>query len=136
MLKKKTQCTLPGVCYLQDGCGGPRDSVAAMQQALNATGRDIVYSINSPKAQVNVTNPSYANLWRTTPDTSNTYVSMLNTALINNNATAIVSGAPGAWNDADVHASQPQHSRRTRLQQSTKCQHVFRYADARSWQLF
>lgn len=44
----------------------------------------------------------YANLWRTTPDTSNTYESMLTTALVNNNATQIVPGATGAWNDADM----------------------------------
>ena len=87
-----------------------------MQRALNATGREIVYSINSPGGQVNVTNPAFANLWRTTPDTSNTYVSMLNTALINNNATALVSGAPGAWNDADVSTAQPAHCHASNLQ--------------------
>jgi len=73
-----------------------------MHAALNATGRPMVVSINSPGGQVNTTNPAYANLWRTTPDTSNTYESMLTTAITNNNATQIVSGAVGAWNDADM----------------------------------
>ena len=39
---------------------------------------------------------------RTTGDVSNTYESMLDRALTNNNATQIVSGARGAWNDADM----------------------------------
>ena len=72
-----------------------------MNKALNATKRPIVYSINSPSPQVNATNPHYANLWRTTPDTSNTYVSMLTTAVTNNNATLTVSGTRSAWNDAE-----------------------------------
>ena len=41
-------------------------------------------------------------VFRTTGDVSNTYESMLDRALTNNNATQIVSGARGAWNDADM----------------------------------
>jgi alpha-galactosidase len=80
-----------------------------MQEALNRTGRPIVYSINSPEGQVNTTNPSYANLWRTTGDTSNTFTSMLSTAWNNNNATHIVSGSTGAWNDADMLGKPCEH---------------------------
>jgi hypothetical protein len=50
-----------------------------MQRALNATGRPIVYSINN---EVNATNPGLANMWRTTPDTSNTFASMIKTAMV------------------------------------------------------
>jgi len=62
---------------------------------------------------VNTTLANDASLWavfsrrqrcvfRTTGDVSNTYESMLDRALTNNNATQIVSGARGAWNDADM----------------------------------
>ena len=92
-----------GVDYLKfDGCGGPRPSVVAMQAALNNTGRPMTYSINSPSPQVNATNPTYANMWRTTPDTSNTYASLMTTAWLNDNATHTVKQARGAWNDADM----------------------------------
>ena len=87
------------VDYLKfDGCSGPKSSISAMRAALNATGRSITYSINNG---VQVSNRDQANLWRTTPDISNTYDSMIWTAMYNNNATKIVSGQPGAWNDAD-----------------------------------
>ena len=95
-----------GVDYLKfDGCGGPRSSVAAMQIALNDTGRPMTYSINSPGGQVNVTNPRYSNSWRTTPDTSNTYLSLMTTAWLNNNATLTVQQSKGAWNDAGTTSS-------------------------------
>lgn len=70
-----------------------------MKLALNKTGRPIVYSINNG---VEANNTEEANVWRTTPDTSNTYTSMIWTAMVNNNATGIVKGQPGAWNDADM----------------------------------
>lgn len=98
LLKK---VAVPSCAWQSDGCGGPRSSVVAMNAALNATKRPIVYSINSPGSQVNATNPQFANLWRTTPDTSNTYVSMLTTAVTNNNATLTVTGSKSAWNDAE-----------------------------------
>ena len=51
---------------------------------------------------VQANNSDLTNLWRTTPDTSNTFPSMIWTAMVNNNATQIVSGKHGAWNDADM----------------------------------
>ena len=89
------------VDYLKfDGCAGPKSSIEAMRKALNQTGRPIVYSINNG---VDATNAANANLWRTTPDTSNTYESMIWTAMVNNNAsTQILSGQRSAWNDADM----------------------------------
>jgi alpha-galactosidase len=71
-----------------------------MKVALNETGRAMVYSINNG---VQASNTKEANLWRTTPDTSNTYPSMIWTAMVNNNAsTQVVAGRAGAWNDADM----------------------------------
>ena len=86
--------------YLKfDGCAGPKSSIAAMKKALNATGRPVVYSINNG---VQANNSEETNLWRTTPDTSNTFPSMIWTAMVNNNATQIVAGKPGAFLDADM----------------------------------
>lgn len=83
-----------------DGCAGPRSSTPAMRDALNRTGRHIVYSINNG---VYANNTQAANLWRTTPDISNTYGSMLDRAMVNNNRSAVAGGArPGGFNDPDM----------------------------------
>ena len=49
-----------------DGCGGPFASVLGMRNALNATGRPIVYSVHGNVAQGEMTTDQ-ANVWRTGP---------------------------------------------------------------------
>jgi len=59
----------------------------------------ITYSINNGVVASNRRN---ANLWRTTPDTDNTFADMIFTAMVNNNRSRVAPGIPGAWNDADM----------------------------------
>ena len=88
------------VDYLKfDGCSGPKSSILAMNKAIKQAGRPMVYSINNG---ISASNADLTNMWRTTGDVSNTYSSRMNRAAKNNNATAVVSGRKGAWNDADM----------------------------------
>eukprot|EP01047_Picozoa_sp_COSAG01_P053006 COSAG01_NODE_5637_length_4126_cov_12.068041_5_plen_277_part_01 len=84
-----------------DGCGGPPDSVKPMRDALNATGRPIVYSVHSSVEQ-GVMDVSLANMWRTGPDIGASYEQALDRALITNNVSTYLPGAPGGWNDPDM----------------------------------
>lgn len=77
-----------------DGCGHIASSYPDMRDALNATGRPIVYSIHG---LIGV--PAVANLWRTTGDISNSWESIVQRALDNDNNRA--SASPGSWNDPD-----------------------------------
>jgi alpha-galactosidase len=74
-----------------------------MGAALAATGRPIVYDVNDTNWQtdkISTWGARTANLWRTTGDISNTYVSMVQhfTGNVRNYAHA----GPGAWNDPDM----------------------------------
>lgn len=97
-----------GVDYLKyDNCnnqGVPAEErYGAMGEALEATGRDIVYSIcewgdNEPwtgwAAEVG------GDLWRTTFDISDTYASML--SIFKENVELAEYAGPGGWNDPDM----------------------------------
>jgi len=89
------------VDYLKfDGCAGPKSSIVAMKDALSKLSRPVLYSINNG---LNVTNKDNTNMWRTTPDTDNTFSSMIGTAMTNdNNSKTFGLGQRGAWNDADM----------------------------------
>jgi hypothetical protein len=84
-----------------DGCGGPPASVKPMRDALNATGRPIVYSVHSSVEQ-GVMDVSLANMWRTGPDIGASYEQALDRALITNNVSTYLPGARGGWNDPDM----------------------------------
>ena len=81
------------VDYLKhDGCGQTASSYPGMRDALNQSGRPIVYSIHGPTDV-----PGVANLWRTTGDISNDWASIVSRALTNDRHWA--SASPGSWND-------------------------------------
>lgn len=94
-----------GVDYLKyDDCGEVNlQSYAkfqAMRNALNKTGRPMVYSYE-PHVTVPISWPTYiGNAWRTGHDIGSKYESMFSDLTINN-AWANV-GGPGSWNDADM----------------------------------
>jgi alpha-galactosidase len=90
-----------------DGCGGPFESVEPMRDALRASGRPIVYSVHS-SVEKNVMNASLANMWRTGPDIGASYEQVLDRAMISNNVSKYLGGAPGGWNDP-VSTQQPAH---------------------------
>lgn len=72
-----------------------------MAQALQATGRPIVYSIcewgwrDAPSWA-----PAISNMWRTTRDITDSYASML--SIVKQNATLAAAAHPGAFNDPDM----------------------------------
>ncbi|TAM69552.1 MAG: glycoside hydrolase family 27 protein [Microbacteriaceae bacterium] len=72
-----------------------------MAQALQATGRPIVYSIcewgwrDAPSWA-----PAISNMWRTTRDIADSYASML--SIVKHNATLASAAHPGAFNDPDM----------------------------------
>ena len=72
-----------------------------MRDALRATGRPIVYSIHyEPELPVQDWYPKVANLWRTTPDIFDSWMSVAGITMMN-----IPQGKyakPGAWNDPDM----------------------------------
>eukprot|EP00039_Didymoeca_costata_P014372 m.231316 g.231316 ORF g.231316 m.231316 type:complete len:408 (+) comp16006_c1_seq9:28-1251(+) len=85
-----------GVDYLKhDGCDSKPSSYTDMRDALNKTGRHIYYSIHGPKAV-----GSIANCWRTTGDIDNTWESMYDRAIENDQYAA--SASPGSFNDPDM----------------------------------
>ena len=101
-----------GVDYLKyDLCQGQPSSFAVMRDALRATGRPIVYSINPgngsgcpPTGPTTSTCgldlPSIANLWRIGFDINASWSSI--TGLIDQDAPLAAYAGPGHWNDADM----------------------------------
>jgi alpha-galactosidase len=101
-----------GVDYLKyDLCEGQPSSFAVMRDALRATGRPIVYSINPgngsgcpPTGPTTSTCgldlPSIANLWRIGFDINASWSSI--TGLIDQDAPLSAYAGPGHWNDADM----------------------------------
>jgi alpha-galactosidase len=98
-----------GIDYLKyDLCQGNRGSFATMRDALAATGRPIVYSINPgngaddvcPPNTCSLNLPSLANLWRIGFDINASWASV--TSLIDQDAPLYSYAAPGHWNDPDM----------------------------------
>jgi alpha-galactosidase len=101
-----------GIDYLKyDLCQGQLSSFAVMRDALRATGRPIVYSINPgngsgcpPTGPTTSTCgldlPGTANLWRIAFDISATWSSI--TGLIDQDTPLSPYAGPGHWNDADM----------------------------------
>jgi alpha-galactosidase len=95
-----------GVDYLKyDNCNNEgldaRERYTIMRDALEATGRDIVYSIcewgqNDPW----LWGADVGHLWRTTGDIAPNYASMSNIA--RHNLTLAEHAGPGHWNDPDM----------------------------------
>ncbi len=104
-----------GVDYLKyDRCTATKEEVeskfALMRDALIATGRPIVYSINPDGATGTKPWSTYANLWRTTPDIDPVWkkgiaqgwwsVGILD--IIDINAAKAADASVGRWNDPDM----------------------------------
>ncbi len=105
-----------GVDYLKyDLCTGQRSSFAVMRDALRATGRPIVYSINPgngpgdlcpPNAKppdgssCGLDLPNVANMWRIGFDINASWSSI--TGLIDQDAPLSRYAGPGHWNDPDM----------------------------------
>ncbi len=101
-----------GVDYLKyDDCGGPLSGFAPMRDALRATGRPIVYSINPYNG--NTCDPtgahtstcgldllSIANIWRIGADIKATWGDI--TRLIDIDASLSAYAGAGHWNDPDM----------------------------------
>ena len=95
-----------GIDYVkEDWCNtsglDPQTQYTVMRNALNATGRAIVFSLcdwgaNSPW----VWGPSTGNLWRTTGDIQDNWNSMLSN--LDSSSQHASSAGPGAWNDPDM----------------------------------
>ncbi|MDQ1752195.1 MAG: alpha-galactosidase [Pseudonocardiales bacterium] len=94
-----------------DNCGTTTDTSSTQAQyiaryttmadALNASGRKIVYSVcewgnYSPADWA----PAISNMWRTTDDITDSYASML--SIVRQNAQLASAAKPGAWNDPDM----------------------------------
>ena len=88
----------------EDSCNAPGDhptafkQYGAMRDGLNATGRPIVYSVHGAVAQGEMTT-QLANFWRTGPDIGASYEQFIDRALIANNVSMYLPGAPGGWNE-------------------------------------
>jgi alpha-galactosidase len=98
-----------GMDYLKyDLCQGNRNSFATMRDALRATGRSIVYSINPGNGADDVCPPStcsldlasIANMWRIGFDINASWASV--TSLIDQDAPLYSYAGPGHWNDPDM----------------------------------
>jgi alpha-galactosidase len=96
-----------GVDFLKyDLCNGERSSFATMRDALRATGRPIVYSVNPGDGSGYPQNTpgwdpiSIANMWRFAPDISASYGSV--TSILDLDAPFFGLAGPGHWNDADM----------------------------------
>ena len=97
-----------GVDYLKyDWCNADHDGVTrqagftTMRQALDASGRPIVFSIHDkPETPVVSWRAPVANLWRTTRDIHDNWESMIGIA--NTNAALAAGAGPGHWNDPDM----------------------------------
>lgn len=88
-------------CYADRDGADRRDAFIRMRDALDATGRPIVYSIHDvPETPMPDWRAPTANLWRTTRDITDSWASMISIA----RRTAKVSEAagPGHWNDPDM----------------------------------
>ena len=97
-----------GIDYLKyDKCQGDMNRFAVMRDALKATGRPIVYSIN-PADQGPYCTPTncsidlvkIANLWRIEFDISAKWSEVIR--LIDKNKPEYVGAGPGHWNDPDM----------------------------------
>jgi alpha-galactosidase len=101
-----------GIDYLKyDLCRGQLSSFAVMRDALRATGRPIVYSINPGNSSgcpptgpttstCGLDLPSIANLWRIGFDINASWSSI--TSLIDQDAPLAPYASPGHWNDPDM----------------------------------
>jgi hypothetical protein len=96
-----------GVDFLKyDLCNGERSSFDTMRDALRATGRPIVYSVNPgdgsgyPQNTPGWDPTSTANMWRFASDITATYASV--TSIIDLDAPFFALAGPGHWNDADM----------------------------------
>jgi alpha-galactosidase len=101
-----------GVDYLKyDLCQGQLSSFAVMRDALRATGRPIVYSINpgngsgcpptgATTSTCGLNLPNTANLWRIGFDINASWSSI--TGLIDQDAPLSAYAGPGHWNDPDM----------------------------------
>ncbi|HZL17680.1 MAG TPA: glycoside hydrolase family 27 protein, partial [Polyangia bacterium] len=98
-----------GIDYLKyDLCKGNRSSFATMRDALTATGRPIIYSINPgngaddvcPPNTCSLNLPSLANLWRIGFDINASWASV--TSLIDQDTALYSYAGPGHWNDPDM----------------------------------
>jgi alpha-galactosidase len=104
-----------GIDYLKyDLCTGQRSSFAVMRDALRATGRPIVYSINPGNgtgdlcppnptgngSQCGLDLPNIANLWRIGFDINASWASL--TGLIDQDTQISRYAGPGHWNDPDM----------------------------------
>jgi len=91
-----------------DLCAGDRNSLVAMGNALRATGRPIVYSINPGNGPADLYPPdtpgwnpvAVANLWRVEFDINASWASVL--SIIDTDAAFARFAGPGHWNDADM----------------------------------
>ena len=98
-----------GVDFLKyDLCKGQRGGFATMRDALRATGRPIVYSINPGNGADDLCPPnsctlnlvSIANMWRIGFDINASWASV--TSLIDQDAALYSYAGPGHWNDPDM----------------------------------
>jgi alpha-galactosidase len=101
-----------GVDYLKyDDCGGALSGFAPMRDALRATGRPIVYSINPYNGSTCTPTGAHtstcgldlagiANLWRIGADIKATWADI--TRLIDIDASLSAYAGPGHWNDPDM----------------------------------
>lgn len=98
-----------GIDYLKyDLCAGSRNGFATMRDALRATGRPIIYSINPgngqgdlcPPSRCSLNLPTIANLWRIGFDIDKSWASWIR--LIDENAGLHSHAGPGHFNDPDM----------------------------------
>jgi alpha-galactosidase len=98
-----------GVDFLKyDLCQGQRNTFATMRDALRATGRPIVYSINPGNGSNDLCPPNtcslnlvtIANMWRIGFDINASWASV--TSLIDQDAALYSYAGPGHWNDPDM----------------------------------
>lgn len=71
-----------------------------MRAALDQTGRPIVYDVNAPVEQPWTWAGDLSHLWRTAPDSSDTYTSMVYN--FTSNVSRQENAKPGGWNDPDM----------------------------------
>jgi alpha-galactosidase len=94
-----------------DDCGGPQNAFAPMRDALRATGRPIVYSINPYNGSTCVPTgahsstcgldlASIANMWRVSADIKATWNDVIR--IVDIEAPLSAYAGPGHWNDPDM----------------------------------
>jgi Alpha galactosidase A/Alpha galactosidase C-terminal beta sandwich domain len=98
-----------GIDFLKyDLCQGQRSDFATMRDALRASGRSIVYSINPGNGSDDLCPPnscsldlvSIANMWRIGFDINASWASVM--SLVDEDATLSSYAGPGHWNDPDM----------------------------------